>query len=159
MLRGFLVLSILLVGLPAVGAGQTVVLPVLVVEDGNDEVMGPVVGFATRGGYPIIRLLDPVLSHPIFLQVNDTETLEGGNNQTWFADDGCTGAAYHKTTLTNTDAGVASLVGFSYSVAVVSNVQWLFRSDLSEGGVLPLHRFAPRSTRSPLRDHPIRGPV
>jgi hypothetical protein len=136
MSRGFFVLSISLVSLPALGAEPEAVLPALVIQDANNEVMAPVVGFATRGQYPIIRLLDPTLSHPVFVQVVNTDTLEAGNNQTWFADDGCTGAAFHKPALSNTDQGVASLTGFTYSVANLGpgEVQWLFRSNTSVAG-------------------------
>ena len=136
MSRNLIVLFAILVVAPGLTTAQEseAIIPPLVIEDANNDAIGPVVGFSSAGAYPIVRIDDPGLDLPVFLKVFSNDRLEGYNSQTWFTGDNCSGTPLHRPSLTTADTGMASLYGKFYTVAEISGVQWLIRSDASDAG-------------------------
>jgi hypothetical protein len=105
------------------------VIPFAVLKDGNDQVVGPLVGF-TLPIYPIVRIVDPLAGAPVFLEVRRTDTLRAGVLETFYSQTGCAGTAYHDTSLTGDADLLPSSTGHAYSMSGLD----LYRSDVTDPG-------------------------
>lgn len=129
-------LAVFSIAIQPAQAQSTARVPFLVITDNTDIPIGPVVSFDPGLGIPVIRIEDPEENIPVFLQVRNSTHMLGVMATTFFEDPGCLGTAYHDSTFSVNELGLADLTGFIHSVALPgSGGQWLFRSDISQAGV------------------------
>lgn len=134
-----LALAVVVLGGPGQAFAQTAVLPALVLEDDDGEVIGPIVGFTfgDEDSFPILRLTDPINVVHVLVTVLDSSHLTTRNPGTFFSGSSCSGTPYHEARI---EQGLSEISGHDYSVgrtgAPSTGSQLLYVSSTSDSGSL-----------------------
>jgi hypothetical protein len=138
LLRSIGICAVVILALGSAPArAQSAVVPAMVIEDGNGNPLGPVVGFTMGGQDPfaLVRLIDPVNNVPVVVTVFDSDDLVAGDNRTYFSAADCTGTAYHAA---GSEQGLPAVSGYNHSIARQDTGppgnQKLFASSVADAG-------------------------
>lgn len=137
-MRRFLSLLVLILVVAAVGlvgtvsAVSTAFLPIVVVRDGDGDVIGPAVGYDNE--IPVVVISDPVVGgRDITVEVASSQGFRTQETQVFYESDDCSGLAFLPPP--STRGGLRELTGISYAVGLGSGGQlFLFRSTSSGPG-------------------------